>query len=436
MKPQEKLNILHSTTHSDSSNSTVDNIVRIALDIGEGLLKSGAEIHRVEDAIEHICTAYGGAHIEVFSIQSLIVTAVRMPDGSYSSQSRRITNISNHLRCLEHYNRLSREICKNTPDFDEVDRRIAEIKKKRNYRFALIVLGYACAAGAFAVFFGGSLRDGLAAALIGIVMALLDKLDAKFFTPVTKTLLVSFTAGVLSYLSVVAHIGEHTGMIAIGTIMILIPGLSLGNSMRDLLTGDTLAGILRAVQSCIIAVIIAIGYSLSIILLEAHFPTVPPEALGQWSQWIFGATSSFIGTIGFALIFKISLKKLPIVAIGGLVTYIFYAFTIYFFPENELFATFIASLFMALFSEICARIIRAPAVVFLFPCAIPIVPGGALYRSMYALLTSSDDFIKNISITGQVILGIALGLSVASMIWGVVSFIIHKTTDKKLKKKS
>ena len=185
-----------------------------------------------------------------------------------------------------------------------------------------------------------------------------------------------------------------------------------------------------------LAVIIAIGYSLSIVLLESHFPTVPPDTLSQWWQWIFGATSSLIGTVGFSLIFKISLKKLPIVAIGGIVTYIFYAFTIFFFPTNELFATFIASLFMALFSEICARVVRAPAVVFLFPCAIPIVPGGALYRSMYSLLTNApNDFQKNISITGQVILGIALGLSVASMIWGVVSFIIHKTTDIKKQKK-
>lgn len=435
MNSEHKLNVLNSTSNS---NSPVDNLVRIALDIGEGLQKSGAEIHRVEDAIEHICNAYGAAHVEVFSIQSLIVTSVRMPDGSYSSQSRRITNCSNHLRCLEHYNRLSRDICRDKPDFAEVDKRISEIKKKRNYRFSLIVLGYALAAGGFAIFFGGSIRDGIAAALIGIVMALLDKLDAKFFNPVTKTLLVAFTAGIFSYLTVLAHIGEHTDMIAIGTIMILIPGLSLGNSMRDLLSGDTLAGILRAVQSCIIAVIIAIGYSISIIMLEAYLPTVPPTELSQWKIWIFQGISALIGTVGFALIFKISLKKLPIVAIGGLVTYIFYAFTFFLVKNaelNEFIATLVASLFMALFSEICARVIRAPAVVFLFPCAIPIVPGGALYRSMYNLLMGNNaEFIRYISITGQVILGIALGLSVASMIWGVVSLIIHKTTARKNKK--
>lgn len=434
MKPEQKLNILHSTTHSDSSTSTVDNLVRIALDIGEGLLKSGAEIHRVEDAIEHICKAYGGAHVEVFSIQSLIVTAVRMPDGSYSSQSRRITNISNHLRCLEHYNRLSRDICRDTPDFDEVDKRILEIKKKRNYSYWLISLGFIFAASAFAVFFGGSLRDGLAAAIIGLIMAIIDKIEAKFFTPVTKTLLIAFSAGICSCLSVMVGIGEHVDMIAIGTIMILIPGLSLGNSMRDLLSGDTLAGILRAVQSCIVAVIIAIGYSIAILLLEVYCPVYEPAEFTQISKWAFGAISSLVGTIGFALIFKISLKRLPIVAIGGLFTYGFYEFT-YFFTENCLFATFIASVFMAIFSEISARIFRAPAVVFLFPCAIPIVPGGALYYSMYHLLKNNPvDFINNITTTGQVILGIALGLSVASVIWGIVSFITHKVTVKKSKK--
>ena len=49
MKAEQCLNILTSTAHSDSP---VDNLVRIALDIGEGLQKSGAEIHRVEDAID------------------------------------------------------------------------------------------------------------------------------------------------------------------------------------------------------------------------------------------------------------------------------------------------------------------------------------------------------------------------------------------------
>lgn len=422
MKTKNSISIFTSTAHSDSH---VDNLARIALDIGEGLLKSGAEIHRVEDAIEHICRAYGAAHVEVFSIQSLIVVAIRMPDGTYAEQSRRITNISNHLRCLEHYNRLSREICQTKPDFDEVDKRIFEIKQKRNYPFYLIFLGHIFAASGFAIFFGGSLRDGLAAALVGMVMALLDRINAKFFTPVTKTLLISFFGGLCSCLTVMLHIGESVNMIAIGTIMILIPGLSLGNSMRDLLSGDTLAGILRAVQSCIIAVIIAIGYSISIFMMSSFYVEVGPAQFEIWQKWTLGILSSLIGTIGFALIFKISLKKLITVGIGGVCTFIIYELVYAVASNNVLLATFVASVFMAMFSEVCARSLRAPAVVFLFPCAIPIVPGSALYYTMYYLLKNENEkFLTNISTAGQVILGLALGLSVATVIWGIISYIL------------
>ena len=54
----------------------------LALDIGEGMLKNGAEVSRVEDTIERICKAYGAVHVEVFSIISYIHAALRMPDGS------------------------------------------------------------------------------------------------------------------------------------------------------------------------------------------------------------------------------------------------------------------------------------------------------------------------------------------------------------------
>ena len=144
------------------------------MDVGEGLLRSGAEIRRVELAVERICNTYGAAHIEVFSIHSLIIASLRMPDGSYSSQTRRIMNVSNHLLCLERYNELLRSICATKPDFDEIDRRIKDIKAKSKYPFALTVLGNMLAAGGFAVLFGGSLRDAGAAALIAIVISFLS----------------------------------------------------------------------------------------------------------------------------------------------------------------------------------------------------------------------------------------------------------------------
>ncbi len=247
--------------------SFADNVLRIALDIGEGLLKNGADVHRVEVAIEKVCRTYGAAHIDVFSIHSLILVAIYMPDGTHSTQSRRIFDIANNLTKLELYNALSRKISEEKPGIDEVDKQIREIKHDRVYPFYLIMLGYILAAGSFAVFFGGTLRDGICAALIAVVMYLLDEVKIDYFNKMAKTTLVSFVSGILACLSVKIGLGDNLDMIIIGTIMILIPGLSLGNAMRDLLGGDTLAGTLKIVQAIIIAVMIAIGYALAILLL-------------------------------------------------------------------------------------------------------------------------------------------------------------------------
>ena len=69
------------------------------------------EVHRVENTIERICHAYGAVHVEVFSIISFISATVRMPDGSFSSQMRRIRSTSTNLTLIERYNALSRRIC-------------------------------------------------------------------------------------------------------------------------------------------------------------------------------------------------------------------------------------------------------------------------------------------------------------------------------------
>ncbi len=252
---------------TEYTGSYADNVLRIALDIGEGLLLSGAEVHRVEFAIEKISRAYGARHVDVFSIHSLILVAIYMPDGTHSTQSRRVHDTANHLTRVELYNALSREICENVPPIEVVDARIREIKNEKVYPFYLTVIGHFLAASGFAVFFGGSLLDGLAAGLIGIIMAFLDRINIDHINKTVKIMLTSLIAGILSCLCVRIGFGDNLSMIIVGTIMILIPGISLGNAMRDLLSGDTLTGTLKVVQAVITAAMMALGYALSLIML-------------------------------------------------------------------------------------------------------------------------------------------------------------------------
>lgn len=243
-------------------------ILAIALDVGAEILRAGGEIHRVEDTVTRICRAYGAEAVEVFAITSLITAEVRMPDGSYATMNRRVPSTYNHLARLEALNALSRTICKSPISAAEVEARLEEIRLYRPVPEWLCYIGGMLATGGFAVFFGGSVMDGLAAAAIAFFLTLFARLRPIHINSMVKSLISSFAAGVLSVLCVEIGFGHHVDKIIIGTIMLEIPGLSFDNALRDLLCGDTLAGTMRLIQAILQALMIALGYMAALTLFN------------------------------------------------------------------------------------------------------------------------------------------------------------------------
>ena len=246
-----------------------DHLLSVALDIGEKLLMSGAEIRRVEDTVERICRAYGAVHVEVFAITSMLNVEIHMPDETYSTQLRRVYDSSTDLFQLELYNDISRKICATTPPLEEVDRMLREAKAKSPYpKWIAGFVGSMLAAGGFAVFFGGTLMDGIVAALIGLIMTLIAHIEVKRINFLAKTLINAFLAGTLACLAVGVGFGNNAGMIMIGTIMLQIPGVAFSAALRDLLCGDVLAGSLKTVQAVLTALMIAFGYLLAMLMMR------------------------------------------------------------------------------------------------------------------------------------------------------------------------
>lgn len=243
-------------------------VLAIALDVGAETLRVGGEIHRVEDTVTRICRAYGAEAVEVFAITSLITAEVRMPDGSYATRNRRVPNTYNHLARLEALNALSRTICKQPISEEEVNHRLAAIRRYRPVPEWLCYVGGMLATGGFAVFFGGTVLDGVAAAVIAFFLTLFARFRPLRINSMVKSLISSFAAGVLSVLCVSVGFGDNVDKLIIGTIMLEIPGLSFGNALRDLLCGDTLAGTMRFIQAIIQALMIALGYMAALVLLR------------------------------------------------------------------------------------------------------------------------------------------------------------------------
>jgi uncharacterized membrane protein YjjP (DUF1212 family) len=124
------------------------------------------------------------------------------------------------------------------------------------------------AAGGFAVFFGGSLFDGLAAAIVAIAIYFMDyHLKLRKLNTVVYTFIACFISGILAILLAHFGIGNNADKIMIGDIMLFIPGLLLVNSIKEMFNRDIVTGLYRFIEAILVAVAIAGGFALSVFLL-------------------------------------------------------------------------------------------------------------------------------------------------------------------------
>ena len=239
-----------------------------AMDIGEEMLIAGAEVHRAEDSIRRMCTAMGAARTDVFIITSSMVASVHTDAGESFTQTRRITVTGTDIEKLHRLNDLSRRICENKLSTEEIRREINEIKQCKSYPLWLEYLAYAVIAWAFTLFFGGNFTEAFVSFFVGLllklVVVLTDRtMPNKFFAKFICTFLATASA----FLAVKLGIIEGVDKVIIGNIMTLIPGIGLTTALRDLFTGDSIAGLLRVIEVTLIALAIAGGYFLCVLTI-------------------------------------------------------------------------------------------------------------------------------------------------------------------------
>ena len=118
--------------------------------------------------------------------------------------------------------------------------------------------------------------------------------------------------------------------------------------------------------------------------------------------------SAFLGSIGFAIILKIKGKQIVYAGIGGLVTWLIYLLT---FEElhSDFTCNLIAAVFVAVYAEVMARINNAPATIFLTAAAVPLIPGGKLYYTMYGIVSENRQMFEENG-TSAIIIALAISL--------------------------
>ncbi|MEZ3421706.1 MAG: threonine/serine exporter family protein [Eubacterium sp.] len=231
-----------------------------AIQFAAEIVENGGEIARAEETAERMCRAFGAENINVFIIPSLISVTATI-NGEEITSTRRIYKNDLNLGALEDINNCARKIC-------------GEKSKKTtiNYHYNILftIISVITATGAFCIYFGGNVYDAVFSGLAGLVITYIPY-SRKSFNIFSKTLIEATIAGILSFLPSLIGISTHPDKIMIGTIMLLIPGMSIGAAMKDLMSGNLIAGILQLTEAVIIALAIALGFAVSLILFGSEY---------------------------------------------------------------------------------------------------------------------------------------------------------------------
>ncbi len=133
-------------------------------------------------------------------------------------------------------------------------------------------------------------------------------------------------------------------------------------------------------------------------------------------RYIIQVITAGLGAGGYSILFNIRRDKLPYASAGGSLAWIIYILASQ-TTTNAFITNMLAAAFATLYSEIFARIKKAPTTVFLIPSIMPMIPGGGLFYTMSAVINNNSELFEKYFITTiETALGISIGIMFMSLI--------------------
>ena len=243
-------------------------VLDLASDAGRLVLESGGETYRAEDTVEGILRGCGASSENCFATPTGTFTSCTDRDGAKRSMIRRIKWRGMDLGSLARLHGLRLDVESGQSGPAEARERLEALSLTRAKRPWVGVIGAAIVAAFFAPLFDGGWRELLVAAPTGALVKLLfnalsrkHKLSDFFLNTICGALIPPCAA-----LGALDFPGLMTDAVTIAALMILVPGLAIVNAIRDLMSGDLVAGLARGAEAFMAAAAIALGVGAGLLI--------------------------------------------------------------------------------------------------------------------------------------------------------------------------
>lgn len=235
---------------------------------GEIMLESGAETHRVEDTVSRILGTCDVEHVEAVVMSTSIIATISDPSMDAVTVVCRVTDRDILLNRIYLVNNVSRKLCGEKIDLEEAHQELKEIRNRKQFNNTLNCLCIILITSLFPLLLGGGYMESLVGIGTGMVLSMAILLGDKiklnpFVTNILGSALVTVLPGILGQISMIKFSSE---LVVIGSIMPLLPGVSITNAVRDTLQGDFVSGGARVLEAFVKALAIALGVGAGLVI--------------------------------------------------------------------------------------------------------------------------------------------------------------------------
>jgi len=240
----------------------------ILLEIGSLLMSSGANSNRIRITLERIANGLGYKTELLITHRALMLTIIEKDQEHFFSRLKRTSPHGVNFRIVSGISHLSWNVLEQNWTVMQISEEVQRLKALPHYP-RLVVLGLVGLAGAaFCRIFGGGYVE-MAVAFIATVVGLFVRQEAMRvkFNPYLCVYFASLTASFIAGMAEFYQIGTQPDKAFATSVLFLVPGVPLINSVTDLLEGNIQNGIIRGINGLIIAFSIAMGlFSVRMIL--------------------------------------------------------------------------------------------------------------------------------------------------------------------------
>ncbi|EGQ7937960.1 threonine/serine exporter ThrE family protein [Vibrio vulnificus] len=238
--------------------STQRAISRLVAQAGQMLLAHGAESTLVGDIMRRIGIASGVSEVEVaLSANALVVTTVM--DGHCITTTRSCVDRGINMKAVTEIQRICIMMEKGMLDPMMAQRKLNNISPERYNRWLVVfMIGISCAS--FARLAGGDwavFAMTFLASACGMIVR--QEIGHRHFNPLLNFAATAFVTTLISAQAVILEIGNLPTVVMASSVLMLVPGFPLINSVADMLKGHINMGIARFVMASLLTLATSLG---------------------------------------------------------------------------------------------------------------------------------------------------------------------------------